>query len=87
MMTVPSTESTINTKHVQMHANAAGVELVVAPAILLAATHAMMNAQNTSTNDSNHAIVITFLGLLTQQHTRFRKHSVKSVLGEKMRGR
>jgi len=81
MMTVPSTDSTINTKHVHTHANAAGVELVVALAILLAATHAMMNAHSVNTNDNSHAIVMTFFGFVTQQHTRLRKHSVKSAPG------
>jgi hypothetical protein len=87
MMTVPSTDSTINTKHVHTHANAAGVEFVVPLAILLAATHAMMKAQNTSTNDKIHAIVITFFALVTKQHTRFRQHSVKSATGMGLGGR
>ena len=79
-MTVPKIDNTTNTIHVQIHANAAGVEvkLVDELAILLAATHATMKAHNTNTNDNNHAMVITFLALVSQQNIRFRQHTVKS---------
>ena len=81
MMTVPKTDNTINTKHVQIHANAAGVDvtLLVEVAILFAATQAMMNAQRTNTNDNSHAMVITFLALVTQQQILLRQQIVKSV--------
>ena len=77
-MTVPKTDKTMRTKHVHMAANAAGIELVVALVILLAATQAMMNAQKTNTNDNSQAIVMTFFAFVNQQQMRFLKHSVKS---------
>jgi TctA family transporter len=82
MITVPKIDRTTRTKHVHMAAKAAGIELVVALVILLAATQAMMNAQKTNTNDKSQAIVMTFLAFVIQQQMRFRKHSVKSgILG------
>lgn len=77
-MTVPKTDKMTSTIHVHMAANAAGIELVVALVILLAATQAMMNAQKTNTKDKSQEIVMTFLAFVNQQQTRFRQHSVKS---------
>ena len=80
MMTVPKTDNTTNTKHVQIQANAAGVEVrpVDELAILLAATHATMKAHRTNTKDNSHAMVITFLALVSQQKILLRQQTVKS---------
>ena len=80
-MTVPKTDNTINTKQVHIQANAAGVDvrLVDEEAILFAATQAMINAQRTNTNDNSHAMVITFLALVTQQQILLRQQIVKSI--------
>ena len=80
MMTVPKIDNTTNTKHVQIQANAAGVEVrpVAELAILFAATQATMNAHSTNTKDNSHAMVITFFALVSQQNILFRQNTVKS---------
>jgi hypothetical protein len=81
-MTVPKTDNTINTKQVHIQADAAGVDvrLLDEEAILFAATHATMKAQRTNTNDNNHAMVITFLALVSQQNILLRQQTVKSKI-------
>ena len=86
MITVPKIDNTTKTIHVQIHANAAGVDVILVDdvAILFAATHATINAHKTNTNDNNHAMVITFLALVSQQNILLRQQTVKSEI---IRGR